>query len=247
MGKETVDNYLGIVTAFRHYLEGELERTGNPPPLPPPRPHHVLPQQVGEDRGGGYIKGRDKGRGGDGLNALRKEAIQCQKCRLSQSRTNVVFGVGHPNPKLVIVGEAPGLEEDRRGEPFVGRAGELLTKMLSAIDVPREQVYIANIIKCRPPNNRNPLPDEIKSCLPYLLRQLSVLSPSIILSLGNFATQILLGSSQGITKLRGKIYAYEGIKLIPTFHPAYLLRNPSLKRAAWEDMKLLRKVLGDGC
>jgi uracil-DNA glycosylase family 4 len=168
----------------------------------------------------------------------------CRRCKLcSLGRTQVVFGKGHAKARLMFVGEAPGEEEDERGEPFVGRSGQLLTKIIEAIGLTREQVYIANVIKCRPPANRNPEPDEVASCEPYLFRQIDVIQPKVIVPLGKFAAQSLLKTMDPITKLRGRQFDYRGAVLIPTFHPAYLLRNPSAKREVWDDMKLVREIL----
>jgi DNA polymerase len=154
-----------------------------------------------------------------------------------------VFGVGNPEADLMFVGEAPGADEDEQGIPFVGRAGQLLTKIIEAIDLRRDDVYIANIIKCRPPQNRNPEPDEVASCEPFLFRQIEVIKPKVIVALGKYAAQTLLRTDAPISRLRGRQFDYRGAKLIPTFHPAYLLRNPSSKREVWEDMKLVRSLL----
>ncbi len=168
----------------------------------------------------------------------------CMRCKLcSQGRSQVVFGVGNPKARLMFVGEAPGEEEDKRGEPFVGRAGQLLTKIIEAIGLSREQVYITNVIKCRPPSNRNPEPDEVAACEPFLFRQIDAIQPTVIVALGKFATQCLLKTTDPITRLRGQRFNYRGTTLIPTFHPAYLLRNPSAKREVWDDMKLVRAIL----
>jgi DNA polymerase len=153
-----------------------------------------------------------------------------------------VFGVGNPTAWLVFVGEAPGADEDEQGEPFVGRAGQLLTRIIEAMKLTREQVYICNIIKCRPPGNRNPEPDEIASCEPFLIAQLRAIQPKLICALGNFAAQVLLRTKEPISKLRGRFYSYQGIPLLPTYHPAYLLRNPHEKKTVWEDMKLLQRA-----
>jgi DNA polymerase len=170
--------------------------------------------------------------------------VACTRCKLcSLGRTKVVFGKGHAKARLMFVGEAPGEEEDERGEPFVGRSGQLLTKIIEAIGLSREQVYIANVIKCRPPANRNPEPDEVASCEPYLFRQIDVIQPKVIVPLGKFAAQSLLKTMDPITKLRGRQFDYRGAVLIPTFHPAYLLRNPSAKREVWDDMKKVREIL----
>lgn len=170
----------------------------------------------------------------------------CTRCKLcTLGRSQIVFGVGNPRARLMFVGEAPGEEEDKRGEPFVGRAGQLLTKIIEAIGLGREQVYIANVIKCRPPGNRNPEPDEVASCEPFLFRQIDVIQPKVVVPLGKFAAQCLLKTTDPITRLRGKTFEYRGSTLIPTFHPAYLLRNPSAKREVWEDMKKVRAILQD--
>lgn len=168
----------------------------------------------------------------------------CTRCKLhTLGRRQVVFGVGNPNADLMFVGEAPGEEEDRQGEPFVGRAGQLLTKIIEAIGLTRADVYIANVIKCRPPGNRNPEPDEVACCEPFLFRQVDVIKPKVIVPLGKFAAQSLLKTTEPITRLRGRVYQYRGAQLIPTFHPAFLLRNPSAKRDVWEDMKKVRAIL----
>lgn len=168
----------------------------------------------------------------------------CMRCKLcSLGRSQIVFGIGHTKARLMFVGEAPGEEEDKRGEPFIGRAGQLLTKIIEAIGLSREQVYIANVIKCRPPDNRNPEPDEVAACEPFLFRQIDVIRPAVIVPLGKFAAQCLLKTTDPITRLRGRRFDYRGTTLIPTFHPAYLLRNPSAKREVWEDMKLVRSIL----
>ncbi len=178
---------------------------------------------------------------GDLLNQVRKNLGECTRCKLHPHRKNIVFGTGNPEAKLVFVGEGPGGDEDLQGKPFVGRAGQLLTKIINSINLTREEVYIANIIKCRPPQNRNPEPDEIKACEPFLIQQLDVIQPKIICALGTFAAQTLLETDERISRLRGRFISYRGSKLIATFHPAYLLRNPNKKRDVWEDMKMIRK------
>jgi DNA polymerase len=168
----------------------------------------------------------------------------CTRCKLcTLGRRQVVFGVGHPDARLMFVGEAPGEDEDKQGEPFVGRAGQLLTKIIEAIGLTRDQVYIANVIKCRPPGNRNPEPDEVAACERFLFRQIQAIKPRVIVPLGKFAAQSLLKTTDPITRLRGREFQYLGASLIPTFHPAYLLRNPSAKREVWEDMKKVRALL----
>lgn len=179
----------------------------------------------------------------EALEALRLEILRSECCQLCRSRTNLVFGTGNPNAKLIFVGEAPGEEEDLQGFPFVGRAGQLLTKIIESIGLKRKDVYICNILKCRPPDNRDPFPTEILACEEYLMRQLEIIKPKIICALGKFAAQTLLKSQTPITQLRGKFYDYCGVKLIPTFHPAYLLRNPQDKRLVWEDMKKIKREL----
>ena len=181
----------------------------------------------------------------DNLDLIKADiGHDCRRCKLcGLGRSQIVFGVGHPKARLMFVGEAPGEEEDKRGEPFVGRAGQLLTKIIEAIGLSRDQVYIANVIKCRPPGNRNPEPDEVEQCEPYLFRQIDVIQPRVIVPLGKFAAQSLLKTMDPITKLRGRQFDYRGAALIPTFHPAYLLRNPSAKREVWEDMKKVRAIL----
>jgi DNA polymerase len=180
------------------------------------------------------------------LEDIRTDLGDCRRCRLSGGRTNIVFGSGNPHAKLVFIGEGPGYEEDRQGQPFVGAAGRLLTKIIEAIKLTRNQVYICNIVKCRPPGNRNPMPDEIAACSPFLKRQIAAINPDFICTLGSFATQTLLETKEPISKLRGIFYDYMGIKVMPTYHPAFLLRSPAKKRSVWEDMKKLMKALGIG-
>jgi uracil-DNA glycosylase family 4 len=179
------------------------------------------------------------------LEEIRTDLGECRRCRLSQSRKHIVFGAGDPHARLVFVGEGPGYDEDQKGEPFIGAAGRLLTKIIEAIKFTRDQVYICNIIKCRPPGNRNPLPDEIEACLPFLKRQLKAIKPDVICALGTFAAQALLDTTLPISKLKGRFHDYNGIRVLPTYHPAYLLRNPDKKRDVWEDMKKMMKALGD--
>ena len=182
----------------------------------------------------------------DALVALRTHIGDCARCKLhTLGRTQVVFGSGNPEAGLMFVGEAPGADEDIQGVPFIGRAGQLLTKIIEAIELKREDVYIANVIKCRPPENRNPEPDEIETCEPFLFQQIDIIKPKVIVALGKFGAQTLLKTIEPISKLRGRIFDYRGFKLIPTFHPAYLLRNPSSKREVWEDMKLVKKLLSE--
>lgn len=175
------------------------------------------------------------------LEATRSELGECRRCKLHLHRTQIVFGTGNPEAKLIFVGEAPGREEDLQGEPFVGQAGQLLNKIIQAIQLRREDVYIANIIKCRPPENRNPEPDEVAACEPFLIKQLQAIGPKLICALGTFAAQTLLKSAEKISSLRGRFHEYQGIPLMPTYHPAFLLRNPNHKREVWEDMKKIKK------
>ena len=176
------------------------------------------------------------------LKGYFNEIKDCRKCPLCRTRKNVVFGEGNPGAKLVFIGEAPGADEDLEGRPFVGAAGKLLTKIIeNGLKMPREEVFIGNILKCRPPGNRNPLPNEIDQCEPHLIRQLNIIRPKVICALGTFAAQTLLGTKVPISTLRGNIHYYQDIKVIPTFHPAALLRNPGWKRFVWEDIQLLRR------
>ena len=174
----------------------------------------------------------------------QEQALQnCRKCKLCEGRTHVVFGSGNPTAEFVVIGEGPGADEDAQGLPFVGRAGQLLTKMLTAVNLTREEVFITNAVLCRPPGNRNPEPDELAACAPFLADKLAVIQPKVILSLGSVATQSLLRTKEAIGKLRGRVHPFGDAVLIPTFHPAFLLRNPGpeYKRMAWEDLKLARR------
>jgi DNA polymerase len=194
---------------------------------PPRRPHphpHPQPQPA------------------ESLEVIREDIGDCQRCKLCRSRTRIVFGAGSPRARLMFIGEGPGQDEDRAGEPFVGAAGQLLTRIIGAIKLSREAVYIANVVKCRPPDNRTPAPEEIATCSPFLRRQILSIRPLFICTLGGCAAQTLLGTTEPISRLRGRLYDYEGIRVLPTFHPAYLLRNPEKKRAVWEDMQQLMKV-----
>jgi uracil-DNA glycosylase family 4 len=176
----------------------------------------------------------------ESMEDIRAAIENCRACPLYKTRTNIVFGTGNEQARLVFVGEAPGSDEDKQGQPFVGRAGQKLTQIIEAIGLSRQEVYIANVLKCRPPGNRNPLPDEIKACEPYLIAQLRLIKPRVICALGTFAAQTLLRTTQSISRLRGRFHTYHGIKLMPTYHPAYLLRNPKFKRNVWEDVQKVR-------
>jgi len=180
--------------------------------------------------------------GDETLESLGAVASACVRCRLAQSRTQVVFGTGNPDADLMFIGEAPGRDEDLKGEPFVGRAGQLLTDIIKAMRLTRDDVYIANVIKCRPPENRNPEPDELDACRPYIRRQVELIQPKVIVALGRFALQSLLEKSFAITSARGQWLEYHGVKVMPTYHPAYLLRTPAAKKDVWADMK---KVMGE--
>lgn len=185
------------------------------------------------------------GSGAETLAQISQDLGECTRCQLHTGRTTIVFGVGHAAADLMFVGEAPGRDEDVQGVPFVGRAGQLLTKIIESIGLTRDQVYIANVIKCRPPNNRNPEPLEVETCEPFLFRQLDAIKPKVVVALGAFAIRTLLQTSQAVSSLRGQVYDYRGAKLVPTFHPAFLLRSPDRKRDVWEDMKKVRDLLKD--
>ncbi|MBI3940365.1 MAG: uracil-DNA glycosylase [Acidobacteria bacterium] len=179
------------------------------------------------------------------MREIRDDLGDCVRCKLHRHRTQIVFGAGAEHAELMFVGEAPGADEDAQGIPFVGRAGQLLTRIIESIGLKRDQVYIANIIKCRPPQNRNPEPDEIEKCSPFLLRQIALIQPRIICALGKFAAQTLLETTAPISQLRGRVFDKFGARVVPTFHPSYLLRNPAGKREVWEDMKTIRRMLDE--
>jgi uracil-DNA glycosylase len=180
----------------------------------------------------------------ESLEDIRADLGDCKRCKLHRSgRRQIVFGVGNPGARLMFVGEAPGADEDVQGVPFVGRAGQLLTKIIESIQLTRDDVYIANVIKCRPPGNRNPEPDEVGCCEPFLVRQVQAIRPAVIVALGTFAARTLLKTQEPISHLRGRVYKYGSAKVVPTFHPAFLLRSPERKRDVWEDMKKVRALL----
>jgi DNA polymerase len=181
----------------------------------------------------------------DSLPGLREWIGDCRRCKLAEGRKTIVFGQGNPEARLMFVGEAPGAEEDEQGLAFVGKAGQLLTRIIEAMGLRREDVYIANVIKCRPPQNRNPEPDEVEQCEPFLFRQVDTIRPKVIVALGTFAARSLLKTMDPISRLRGRVYDYRGAKLVPTFHPAFLLRNPNCRREVWEDMKKVRTLLAE--
>ena len=194
--------------------------------------------------GGGRYSLADKGCGSAALLAVRSDVGDCARCKLHGGRTTLVFGVGNPRAELMFVGEGPGGEEDRQGEPFVGKAGQLLTRMIEAMGFRRAEVYIANVVKCRPPQNRDPEPDEIEACEPFLKAQIAAIGPRVIVALGSPAAQALLGTSLGITKIRGTFRQFGEVPVMPTFHPAYLLRNPAAKREVWEDVQKVMALIG---
>ena len=175
----------------------------------------------------------------ESMEDIRNAVESCQLCPLCETRNNAVFGDGSEDAKLVFVGEAPGADEDRQGKPFVGRSGQKLTQIIEAMGLSRSDVYITNVLKCRPPGNRNPMPDEIRACEPYLIAQLQLIEPRVICALGTFAAQTLLRSDRRISRLRGQFHVYQGIKLMPTYHPAYILRNPKFKRDVWNDVQMI--------
>jgi len=178
------------------------------------------------------------------LENIRERMGECTRCALHENRTQIVFGVGPSDAELMFIGEAPGADEDRQGIPFVGRAGQLLTKIIAAMKYSRQEVYIANVNKCRPPNNRDPRPDEVEACEPFLVQQIQVIKPKAIVALGRWAAQTLLKTKAPIGKLRGEFHDYHGIPLMPTYHPAAILRNPNQKKPVWEDMQKVMKLLG---
>lgn len=235
-----------LLAALRGYLV-DLEETGVDGLPDRANKHHVsrVPEIVAGNK---EVDGSslDQGVSADqeSLGQIRRELTDCLRCSLGNSRTNLVFGSGNENARLVFVGEAPGHEEDLAGEPFVGEAGRLLTRIVQAMGFARDQVYICNVLKCRPPGNRNPLPAEIEACLPFLLRQLRTIGPEVIVALGTFAAQTLLNTREPISRLRGRFHDFHGIPLMPTFHPAFLLRNPAMKREVWDDMQAVMKKLG---
>jgi len=218
-----------------------------PVPDPPPAAGGmtVLYQSAGEPRqADASTPPQPRGAAAPLLAAIRADLGDCTRCKLhGLGRQQIVFGVGNPTADLMFVGEAPGADEDVQGIPFVGKAGQLLTKIIEAIGLTRSDVYIANVIKCRPPGNRNPEPDEVAECEPFLFRQIDAIRPKVIVALGKFAAQSLLRTSEPITRIRGREFPFRDAVLLPTFHPAYLLRNPSAKREVWEDMKRVRALL----
>ena len=243
----------GTLASLRRYLE-ELKETGvDELPLAPiprgektvlqpqpaaPAPVSALSAPVAEPQAAATA--------GETLDDIRRDLGDCVRCQLGKQRMNLVFGVGNPRARLVFIGEAPGRDEDLKGEPFVGEAGQLLTKIIQAMGFSRDEVYICNVLKCRPPGNRNPLHDEIVQCAPFMLRQVRAIGPEAVVALGTFAAQTLLATKEPISALRGRFHDYHGIPLMPTFHPAFLVRYPERKREVWEDMKQVMGLLGKG-
>jgi uracil-DNA glycosylase len=212
------------------------KRIAPPDPKPSPRP---APQRTADPIPAAMTNSSS----GESFASIRADLKDCRRCKLAPGRKNIVFGSGNPRAELMFVGEAPGADEDAQGLPFVGRAGQLLTKIIESINISRKDVFICNILKCRPPDNRNPETDEIAACEQFLFRQIASVNPKIICALGTFGAQTLLRTTEAIGKLRGRLNDYRGAKLIATYHPAYLLRNPNEKRKVWEDMRVIRKYL----
>lgn len=236
---------LSLVSALRTHVAGERDAyipvsrlsgkgTG--------RLQRQEPPDGGSAPSGGIQK-KALRKGSSSLEVVREELGDCTRCPLHRTRLNLVFGEGSPKARLVFVGEAPGEEEDRQGRPFVGRAGQLLTRIINAMGLSREEVYICNILKCRPPGNRNPKDGEIATCEPFLVKQLEAIDPEIVCALGTFAARTLLRTEAPISAIRGKFHDYHGRKLMPTYHPAYLLRNPDAKKLVWEDVQKIMKIL----
>jgi DNA polymerase len=247
LGLRTIE----VVTQEQHASRRDAEDVSNPPVSP--FPDKIIRGQVSK---GGPQTSPPLTKGGEGgftvahseaLSAVREELGDCTRCKLHNGRKTIVFGEGNPHAELVFVGEGPGYEEDQQGRPFVGAAGQLLTDIIvKGMKLRREDVYICNIVKCRPPDNRNPEPDEIGACEPFLIKQLQAIKPKVIVALGNVAAKTLLKTTEGITKLRGKWHTYQGIPLMPTFHPAYLLRNPRDKALVWNDIQQVMARLQKG-
>ncbi len=227
-----------LISGVQQYLMQEQDLFGNI--IYPSTEHGARTQRLKEKTVGGYPA--EPWANTSSLEELNSMICECQKCSLGATRTKFVFGIGNPKAEIVLIGEAPGADEDAKGEPFVGRAGQLLNKILEAIHFKREDVYICNILKCRPPNNRDPLPEEVQQCEPYLWKQLEIIKPKIILCLGRISAQVLLKTADSLTRLRENVHDYRGIPLMVTYHPAALLRNPNWKRPTWEDVQKLRKM-----
>ncbi|MCM2314406.1 MAG: uracil-DNA glycosylase [Thermoanaerobaculia bacterium] len=224
---------------FTHLdLDAARARVGPPTVVAPASDSTVIRESVVAPSGG------QSDDAGAALAEFAKSIAECDLCRLASGRTQVVFGVGNPSARLMFIGEGPGRDEDIKGEPFVGRAGELLTDIIKAMKLRREDVYIANAVKCRPPENRNPEPDEMEACRPYLMRQIDLIQPEVIVTLGRFGLQTLFERSIAISSVRGQWMDWNGRRVMPTYHPAYLLRNPAAKKDVWSDMKKVMAELG---
>jgi uracil-DNA glycosylase len=234
-GSKTRAELSAIVNRLKWYV-ADLHRVGILDWMAKPRRHEPL-ISAGSERSADGVNPEQE------LVVIREDLGDCTRCRLHPGRTTIVYGEGSPQARLVFVGEGPGFDEDQQGRPFVGRAGKLLDKMIKALGLKREEVYIGNVVKCRPPNNRTPLPDEIETCSPFLFRQLEAIAPEVICALGACAAQTLLATTKPISSLRGKKHSWRGMPLICTFHPAYLLRNASQKASAWQDLLLIHRIL----
>uniref|UniRef100_A0A831UE24 Type-4 uracil-DNA glycosylase n=1 Tax=Geobacter metallireducens TaxID=28232 RepID=A0A831UE24_GEOME len=244
------DGVRETIASLRRYLE-ELQETGVDELLLAPAPLEEKPRPLPEAVAAGApsappapVAEPPAASAGETLDDIRRDLGECVRCGLAKTRTNLVFGVGNPRARLVFIGEAPGRDEDLKGEPFVGEAGQLLTKIIQAMGFSRDEVYICNVLKCRPPENRNPHHDEIERCAPFMLRQVRAIGPEAVVALGTFAAQTLLATKEPISRLRGRFHDYHGIPLMPTFHPAFLVRYPERKREVWEDMKQVMALLG---
>jgi uracil-DNA glycosylase family 4 len=238
---ESREELLGLVRSLRERLSVDRARGYPLTYLTRCKPDEASP--AGETVETEAAKEKPSGASVSTLEEIREEIGDCRRCGLGPLRHSLVFGEGHSHAELVFVGEAPGADEDAQGRPFVGRAGQLLTKIIEAMGLKREDVYICNILKCRPPGNRNPQPDEIAACEPFLIAQLRTLRPRVICALGTFAAHTLLQRDVPISVLRGRFHTYQGIPLMPTYHPAYLLRNPAAKKQVWEDVRMIMKKL----
>lgn len=235
MDAETYRRQLALRLA---YLKEQGLGWGLAPPALSPSPHRLPAGEGGRDRS-------EASEEDGGLSRIRAELGECRRCRLAEGRSQIVFGTGDPRARVLFVGEGPGADEDRVGEPFVGRAGQLLTDIIQkGMGLKRSEVYIANVVKCRPPENRKPLPDEMAACLPFLEAQIAAVSPEVIVALGATALEALLGRQAPITRVRGQWMEWRGVPLMPTFHPSYLLRNPAAKREVWLDIQAVMARLG---
>ncbi len=233
----------GMASDSRWSKRGTAEESIAEPPSARPAPEETEAEVPAPN---GSLFEEDSSKPGESLSEIREALGDCTRCKLHKlGRHTIVFGVGNSNADLMFVGEAPGRDEDEQGIPFVGRAGQLLTKIIEAIGLSRDDVYIANVIKCRPPENRNPEPDEVDTCEPFLFRQVQAVRPKVIVALGTFAAQALLRTKDPISRMRGRVFKYGTARLVPTFHPAFLLRSPDKKRDVWEDMKRVRSMLAD--